>query len=99
MQLNKSLLQNNASLIQHINHQHSYSVGGGIPAQNNPNILIQGNVVQTNAHLSNVLLGNQQIPIYGSCRLPSAVASNLVNNNEGQNVLDPNAKSIAAVHI
>ena len=99
MQLNKSLLQNNASLIQHINHQHSYSVSGGIPAQNNPNILIQGNVVQNNAHLSNVLLGNQQIPIYGSCRLPSAVASNLVNNNEGQNVLDPNAKSIAAVHI
>jgi hypothetical protein len=104
MQLNKSLLQNNASLIHQISHQHSNSVGGSIPgniqAQNNPNVLIQNaNVLQNNAHLQNVLLGNQQIPIYGSCRLPTSVAANLVNNNGGQNVLDPNAKSIAAVHI
>jgi hypothetical protein len=105
VQLNKSLLQNNSSLIQQINHQHSQSAGGihgNVGSQSNPSILVQGRILQANAantQLSNVLLGSQQIPIYGSCRLPTAVAANLVNNNGGHNILDPSAKSIAAVHI
>ena len=101
MQLNKSLLQNNSSsFIQQINNQ----PGGGIHHGNlgsQKNILIQGNIFPANApnaQISSVLLGSQQIPIYGSCRLPSTVAANLVNN-EGHHILDPSAKSIAAVHI
>jgi hypothetical protein len=106
VQLNKSLLHNNSSLIQQINHQHSQSVGGiqgNLGGQNNTSILVHhGRILQanaSNAQLSNVLLGSQQIPVYGSCRLPTAVAANLVNNNGGHSILDPSAKSIAAVHI
>ena len=99
LQLNKSLLQSGTpSMIQQINHQ--YSLSGGLRGlQNNSGVLVQGNVFHGgNQQMSNVILGNQQIPIYGSCRLPTAVAANLVNN-EGHPILDPSSKSIAAVHI
>ena len=105
VQLNKSLLQNNQQFnIQQINHQHSNSGGiiGNISSPNNTSLLIQGGMLQTNlgnTNLSNVLLGQQQqIPIYGSCRLPPTAVANLVHNG-GHNILDPSPKSIAAVHI
>jgi hypothetical protein len=96
LQLNKSLLHNN-HLIQHqINHQHSNS-GSMIAPQNNTNLLIQGGNLFP-ASSSNIILGQQHIPIYGSCRLPTQAVANLVHNG-GHTILEPSSKSIAAVHI